>query len=890
MTCKQYHSDPVTGAPVPDPGQSLTGTWNNADRGWATASKGGPACRSAVLQSVAAGMKYGPPPVQFMESIDAANGQLGNRAFMRWVEALHTAGRGRENRINSVQGRQGPVQPRAGTAPLQFMPKKRRNKDAAAEATPAALTEAAQQTGAADVPEGTLEASSQAGAQGRTEGAVTPPREDTGEAAVSGGKKAKRKSRVQIAINTLREQGVEAFKANIEAMINEVELLHRLEERVQRAEDLSGVRDAALGTIAAWMAELDPEAVPAMPQVPAPVVGQPAGRPVAAPAKAKLEYREQILVNCCLTGDLANFRQYFKSGKVGVNLADERGTLLLMAAVKGHTGMVRELLSKPGIDVNLANGKGSTPLQAAAELGRVGIVKLLLAAPGINPNLGTFRLGTTPLAIAVHFGRLDVVRLLLAARDIDVNVRQQNGGTPLFLAVQNNFPALVELLVSRGADVNLTLNDGTSPLCSAAYLGNTEVVRRLLLAPDIQVDHTTHEQVTALVFAVQHRSKDIVEILLDKGANPDIVDDEGVAPLHIACIHGFTEIAVVLLNAGADMELKAGGIYTPQQIARWAGHPELAELVKERSPGAPEQAAESGRLSPCLRPAEPAPRPASSREQVPEDQPGQPSPSTVPSASSLQAGTVPVAQAGEAATTSPPTLESEVIGGMVPAAVTQVAGEPVAMPETVPGNGSQSTESQSPLVQAKNEFIKDILARVTSDRLDHLDGIRLMGAVNMVTNLDGLCSIYNRLASIERKKLRSGRRPRMRPASCLGAEATRPVAGFAVFSLGDKQRLDADAVEVEIRQYLEPRYHRFVSQAVNDMEFGRGKPTSGYPGLLHASAGIPGVGSCCVFFYPDADARMVRIAGIGRHLDRETYRLDYALEELGGSGTILQLS
>ena len=81
-----------------------------------------------------------------------------------------------------------------------------------------------------------------------------------------------------------------------------------------------------------------------------------------------------------------------------------------------------------------------------------------------------------------------------------------------------------------------------------------------------------------------------------------------------------------------------------------------------------------------------------------------------------------------------------------------------------------------------------------------------------------------------------------------------------------------------------------MSQAVNDMEFGRGKRTSGYGELWHVSAGIPGVGSCSVFYYLDAARNRIRIVGIGHHVERAAYRLDYAAEELGEAGRILGIA
>ena len=46
-----------------------------------------------ILQTMAAGINSGISPLQFMDSIQIGSRQLGNRAFLRWVEELHAAGR-----------------------------------------------------------------------------------------------------------------------------------------------------------------------------------------------------------------------------------------------------------------------------------------------------------------------------------------------------------------------------------------------------------------------------------------------------------------------------------------------------------------------------------------------------------------------------------------------------------------------------------------------------------------------------------------------------------------------------------------------------------------------------------------------------------------------------
>ena len=901
MSHTQYHSD--TGkftACMGYTGQEV-GDGDGAGRpgltSWRAAS-GCPDGETTALHALAAGIRSGVSPLQFKAGIVAGNEQMGNRAFLRWVEGLQAGGQDRNTLEITPPGMQGRESSLTDIAPLQLMSKRRKKKGVSVlEGTPEGVSKAMPKADAATAPEpeAKLEIPPGTHAQAGSEAELPLPWEESRETAVAVEKKKKKKSRVQVALNTLRAEGVEQFGRYIEAEIGEAELLRTLTERITRAQDLEARQEAVLRTVEERMRRLDPgHAVPVVTQATSRAQGQAAEMAIVAPAKTALNFRERELLECCLNGDVRKFKQLFKSRTVDANLAYEKGTLLYIAVVKGYTAIVRELLSKPGIDVNLAQKKGATPLGAAAELGHVELVKLLLAAPGINPNLGTFRVGTTPLSAAAYKGHLEVVKLLLTARKTNINVRQHDGATALFIATQKNFPGIVELLVRSGANVNLALDDGTTPLCVAAFMGTTEVVKRLIQVPDIQVDYTTHVQVTALAYATQQGHKDIVEFLLNKKADPNIADGDGLAPLHITCIHGYTDIARMLLNAEADLELKAGGIYAPYQIARWGGHQALADLLKAHRRNKVEQAAKFGKLSPCLRPAEPAPLlttagagSAKAGGQALEDQPGRPSPAKAPAASLLQADTVTAVQPDAAVTPPPPvTLESGAAGGIEPVGMAQVAEGPVDISEAVPGTGSQSLEPQSPLARAKKEFIREILGKLREDWFDPLDGIRLLEAVNTVTDLDGLCSIYNRLASIERKKMRTRGRS-MRPhLPAMGAQAMLAGAGPCAFALGDKLDLDAKAVEGEIKRHLAQSYYQFVSQAVNDMEFGRGKPTAGYPGLLHASAGIAGVGSCSVFFYTQPEGKLIRIVGIGHHLDRGTYRLDYAAAELRGLRTI----
>ena len=807
---------------------------------------------STPLQTVAAGIRSGISPRQFMAGIDAGSEQMGNRAFLHWVGELQAAGRGGETHETAAKGSQVPDRPLSRLAPLQLMPKKKKKTGKpAAEGTPEVLPAATPEAGAT-----------------MPEPQASVPRAEPGTTAPPGEKKKKKKPRVQVALNALRAEGVEEFGRYIHAEISEPALLQTLTERINQAQNLGDKKDPALRVVVARLGELGPEGVPAAPQAAAAGQGQVTEKAVVAPIKTAHSIREKELFECCLSGNAGRLKHLARHRTVDINMGSKYGTFLCLAAFKGYTGIIRELLSIPCIDINLAHQTEATPLYFAAQQGHVEAVKLLLAAPGINVNLATLR-GATPLSMAAQHGHDEVVKLLLAAPGINCDARKGDAATPLAVAVQENHTGVVEQLIKSGADVNQIVDeDGLTPLCVAASRGNLGVLRLLLQVPCIQVNCVTRNWVTPLSSASYWGYPDTVKLLLEKGADPNITLASGIAPLHLACLRGHTAIVEILLDAGADMDGEIAittadevtDSYTPYGIVELIGHREIMTLLEQH------RQARSARAM-----------------QVPEDEPGWSSPSTA----SPEPASVPATQAECVHLIPPVVAESRATGGLEPAD----RAPPGALPESaVAGSRPAPAEPGAPLALGKHELVQEILRKLEQDNLEPLQGIRLLVEVRASASIDGLCGIYNRLAGIERRSERARRRVGRRRELVVGVEAQPAAGGAPRYVLGEKADLDADAVEDEIKDHLGQAYHRFVSQAVNDMEFGRGKRTTGYPGLLHASAGIADVGSCSVFYYTDAEARVIRIVGIGHHVGRATYRLDYADEDLGDSGRTLRVA
>ena len=882
MSYTQYISETDNPVGVTDRTGMDAGTGNGIAQPHQTPWGGYPTPREAAV----AGMFEGVSPHQFTAGINVMSRQLGNRTLMHWVGQLYTARQNEDTHANAAQGQQGVNRPltRVSTGGvLQLMLKKQKNKgepveEEAAGETPKTTSEA----GMATMPE--------------TQAAL--PRAEPGIPATPGEKKKKKKSRVQVALNTLRAGGLEEFKGYIEAEIGEPELLRTLVERIGRARDLGDKKDRALRTVEVRMGALALESIPATARAAGSGQGQVMEKAIMAPVNSAPGKREKELFESCIKGHAARIKHLLRFGNIDINIALPDGTFLCRAAFCGRTAVVRELLSIPGIDVNLAQRNGLTPLYFAAQQGHAEVARLLLAAHGINVNLA-ISVGVVPLYIASQQGHEEIVRLLLANPDTSVNARKPNGSTSLLIAAQHNFPGIVELLLKHGADLNLgLLKEGTTPLIVAAARNHIDVVRLLLQEPNVKVNHLTEQGLTPLCAACQDGHREITGMLLDKGADPNLLNGKETSPLILACIYRHTATFVMLLNAGAGIDLAVkipgGKKFTVYQIARLMDYREAVALLEGYSPNKPAQAARLERLAPEDEPQWSTP--PTSPPPVWSTPPTTPPPDWSTAATTTQAfpppHIMPVTQPGETASASVAALVPGKAGtGMVePSDTAPVTSVPESPAPAASGSRPARADLQSPLGTAKNALVQGVLKKLDNNTLEPLEGIRLMIEARAATDMDMLSLLHNRLATVERQRERSRRRPARREVTSALPQTMQQGAGFPHYALEDRVYRDADSIEDEIKKYLEQSNHRFVSQAVNDMEFGRGKPTTGYPGMLHASAGIPGVGSCSVFFYRDAARQLIRIVGIGHHLDQETYRLNYASRALGRRGRILRLS
>ncbi|KHD88127.1 MAG: hypothetical protein OM95_11355 [Bdellovibrio sp. ArHS] len=140
----------------------------------------------------------------------------------------------------------------------------------------------------------------------------------------------------------------------------------------------------------------------------------------------------------------------------------------------------------------------------------------------------------TPLLIATENNDVEIAWLLISA-GADVNAQDAKHETPLLRAGSDGRLQLLRMMLKAKPDFKVLDRHGATPLIPAAEKGHVEVVRELVQTK-IDLDHRNQLGWTALMEAVvlgdgSVRYQEVVRILLEAGADPNISDVDGITPL-----------------------------------------------------------------------------------------------------------------------------------------------------------------------------------------------------------------------------------------------------------------------------------------------------------------------------------------------------------------------
>ena len=285
-----------------------------------------------------------------------------------------------------------------------------------------------------------------------------------------------------------------------------------------------------------------------------------------------------------------------------VNIKNSNAETSLSLAIQNRLLNIAQLLIDKGANVNIKDKDGYTLLHSTI-LNNDSRGALFLLNIGVDINIKTPN-GETPLQLVVKH-QLESVLIDLCSKGADINVKDENGNSPLWTALENNNEDIASILVQYGCD---TVCWGEGPgrcwqtLLHRALDENNEFIACFLIrsgcdlnsprkpSPDGKGEEEAYDGQTPLHMACCWGLENVVQTLLEFGADVNVQDSEGKTSLHIAIInqHSFI-ISLILSHPALNLNLKDKNGNTPFATAMAIKNNKAAKEILNRDSNAAEK-------------------------------------------------------------------------------------------------------------------------------------------------------------------------------------------------------------------------------------------------------------------------------------------------------------
>lgn len=254
----------------------------------------------------------------------------------------------------------------------------------------------------------------------------------------------------------------------------------------------------------------------------------------------------------------------------------EKETLLMGAADAGNEALLQRLLGL-GVEVDSQDKNGFTALMVAASRGQLPAVQILLKAHGRTDLRDQNK--NTVLHHAAKGGKREILQVLLKS-GLDVNGVNENGGSPLIVAlVSGNWDA-ADYLMDRGATLT-TSKISAEEITQLLISKNQPGLLRRYLAAYPPLKELVRRDPDWLQFAAKTSGRETIRYLVEIGARVDRAGTDGLTPLMTASSAGNNDAVRALIELKADATLRDGYSQTALKKATLQGHAKVVETLRE---------------------------------------------------------------------------------------------------------------------------------------------------------------------------------------------------------------------------------------------------------------------------------------------------------------------
>jgi len=264
-------------------------------------------------------------------------------------------------------------------------------------------------------------------------------------------------------------------------------------------------------------------------------------------------------------------------------------TIMHQAAYRANPDALK-LLTDAGGDPRVSDDDGSTPITIATLYGRAETLNYLLEfAKG---STGSFWGRTSPLVVAAQTGNMEIVRRLVGFGLTIHSIFESDQNTLYDTAIQNDNLELAKSLVEWGCfrSVSETMTAGTAEaqplatedskgrLACIVFSGDQSSIEELLANAGDKISKI--DLAEALGVASSRGSCQIIELLVQEGADVNTKDATGRTSLHHALSHGQIDTADLLILKGARLAVEDSIGSTPIDLAVRGGQRSLDFLKR----------------------------------------------------------------------------------------------------------------------------------------------------------------------------------------------------------------------------------------------------------------------------------------------------------------------
>lgn len=289
------------------------------------------------------------------------------------------------------------------------------------------------------------------------------------------------------------------------------------------------------------------------------------------------------LIEACQNGYEEGVILLLKDPITDVNCKNNIHTPLVEACEQRNVKIVKELLKRSDIDVNLQDGNNVYPLKMAIvkEHDNIGIE--LLKHPNIDVNIYPHFQSKPILFLSYIYKTFKTMYAILNHPNIDINIKYKANNRNLLLYVlsENDDETAFKLLDYKGWEINHKDIHDQSALLYAITHGNFNLIKKILDYPKVDVNIKDNLRITPLILAAQYSQKHIMKLLLDHPAiKVNEINTFGGSALTYAVFNNSYEIVKMLLEKPElDVNIKTMDKQTPLSIAKEKKFKEIEDIL-----------------------------------------------------------------------------------------------------------------------------------------------------------------------------------------------------------------------------------------------------------------------------------------------------------------------